>query len=53
VQLAVLDTRAGGKARYLTLVRETLRAAKPDVVYAHFLVPAGLIAAVAAGHRSS
>ena len=47
VQRAVLDTRAGGKARYLTLVRETLRAAKPDVVYAHFLVPSGLIAALA------
>jgi len=47
VQLAVLDTRAGGKIRYLTLARETARAAKPDVVYAHFLVPAGLIAAVA------
>jgi glycosyltransferase involved in cell wall biosynthesis len=47
VQRAVLDTRAGGKTRYLTLVRETLRASKPDVVYAHFLVPAGLIAALA------
>ena len=47
VQRAVLDTRAGGKARYLTLARETLRAAKPDVVYAHFLVPSGLIAALA------
>jgi glycosyltransferase involved in cell wall biosynthesis len=47
VQRAVLDTRAGGKTRYLTLARETLRASKPDVVYAHFLVPAGLIAALA------
>jgi glycosyltransferase involved in cell wall biosynthesis len=47
VERAVLDTRAGGKVRYLTLARETLRAPKPDVVYAHFLVPAGLIAAVA------
>jgi glycosyltransferase involved in cell wall biosynthesis len=47
VQRAVLDTRAGGKTRYLTLVRETLRASKPDVVYAHFLVPSGLIAALA------
>jgi glycosyltransferase involved in cell wall biosynthesis len=47
VQRAVLDTRAGGKARYLTLAWETLRASKPDVVYAHFLVPAGLIAALA------
>jgi glycosyltransferase involved in cell wall biosynthesis len=47
VQLAVLDTRAGGKARYLKLARETIRASKPDVVYAHFLVPSGLIAALA------
>src|SRR5689334_587757 len=47
VDLAVLDTRAGGKLRYLTLARRTLEAARPDVVYAHFLVPAGLIAALA------
>ena len=44
VELAVLDTRGGGKLRYLTLARRTLAAKKPDVVYAHFLVPAGLIA---------
>jgi glycosyltransferase involved in cell wall biosynthesis len=42
---AVLDTRAGGKRRYLELARRTLRAPRPDVVYAHFLVPSGLIAA--------
>ena len=47
VELAVLDTRAGGKLRYLTLAQRTLRAARPDVVYAHFLVPSGLIAALA------
>src|SRR5947209_2724255 len=47
VELAVLDTRAGGKLRYLTLARRTLAAARPDVVYAHFLVPSGLIAALA------
>jgi len=47
VELAVLDTRAGGKLRYVTLARRTLAASKPDVVYAHFLVPAGLIAALA------
>jgi glycosyltransferase involved in cell wall biosynthesis len=45
VQHAVLDTRAGGKLRYLTLARRTVRVARPDVVYAHFLVPSGLIAA--------
>ena len=47
VELAVLDTRAGGKLRYLTLARRTLAAGRADVVYAHFLVPAGLIAALA------
>jgi glycosyltransferase involved in cell wall biosynthesis len=46
VERAVLDTRAGGKLRYLELARRTLRAARPDVVYAHFLVPSGLIAAL-------
>jgi glycosyltransferase involved in cell wall biosynthesis len=45
----VLDTRAGGKRRYLDLLQRTRRAARPDVVYAHFLVPSGLIAAVAGG----
>jgi glycosyltransferase involved in cell wall biosynthesis len=47
---AVLDRRAGGKRRYLALARRTLRAARrfrPDVAYAHFLVPAGLVAALA------
>jgi glycosyltransferase involved in cell wall biosynthesis len=47
---AVLDSRGGGKRRYLTLAYRTLRAARrfnPDVVYAHFLVPSGLLAAVA------
>jgi glycosyltransferase involved in cell wall biosynthesis len=50
VERAVLDTRAGGRRRYLTLARRAWsgRAFEPDVVYAHFLVPAGLIAAVAA-----
>jgi glycosyltransferase involved in cell wall biosynthesis len=47
VELAVLDTRAGGKLRYLTLARRALAAERPDVVYAHFLVPSGLIAALA------
>jgi glycosyltransferase involved in cell wall biosynthesis len=47
VDRAVLDTRAGGKLRYLTLAQRTLRAPRPDVVYAHFLVPSGLIAALA------
>src|SRR5438477_945423 len=46
VELAVLDTRAGGTLRYLTLARRALAASRPDVVYAHFLVPSGLIAAL-------
>src|SRR5437588_1127516 len=47
LELAVLDRRAGGKRRYLELARTTRHAARrfrPDVVYAHFLVPTGLIA---------
>jgi glycosyltransferase involved in cell wall biosynthesis len=49
VERAVLDRRSGGKRRYLALARDTWTAARrfrPDVVYAHFLVPAGLIAAL-------
>ncbi|HEY6031042.1 MAG TPA: glycosyltransferase [Gaiellaceae bacterium] len=47
VEPAVLDRRAGGKLRYLDLLRRTRAAARPDVVYAHFLVPSGLVAALA------
>ncbi len=45
---AVLDRRAGGKLRYLELARKVRAARRPEVVYAHFLVPAGLIAALGA-----
>src|SRR5262245_33150776 len=44
VDLAVLDRRTGGKRRYLELARRVRSARTPDVVYAHFLVPSGLIA---------
>jgi glycosyltransferase involved in cell wall biosynthesis len=47
---AVIDTRAGGHARSVRLFRDAKSAARhsrPDVVYAHFLVPAGLIGAFA------
>jgi glycosyltransferase involved in cell wall biosynthesis len=44
VSLAVLDRRAGGKARFLELRRRVQAAAAPDVICAHFLVPAGLFA---------
>jgi glycosyltransferase involved in cell wall biosynthesis len=47
IDRAVLDTRAGGSLRYLTLGRRALAADRPDVVYAHFLVPSGLIGALA------
>jgi len=50
VERAVLDRRGAGKQKYLTLSAATLRAARrfrPDVVYAHFLVPTGLIGALA------
>ena len=43
---AVVDRR-GGRSRHLTLARDvvaTARRFRPDVVYAHFLVPAGLFA---------
>jgi glycosyltransferase involved in cell wall biosynthesis len=44
IDLAVLDRRAGGKLRYLELARRARAAPRPDVVWAHFLVPSGLIA---------
>ena len=47
---AVIDTRAGGHARSVRLFRDARAAARsfrPDVVYAHFLVPAGLVGALA------
>jgi glycosyltransferase involved in cell wall biosynthesis len=44
VDLAVLDRRSGGKARFVELRRRISRAAVPDVVWAHFLVPSGLLA---------
>jgi glycosyltransferase involved in cell wall biosynthesis len=44
LDLAVLDRRGGGKRRYLELARRVRAARRPDVVYAHFLVPSGLIA---------
>src|SRR3954465_5828372 len=50
VERAVLDRRGGGKRKYVTLSAATARAARrfrPDVVYAPFLVPSGLIAALA------
>jgi glycosyltransferase involved in cell wall biosynthesis len=45
IERAVLGSRGGGPLRHLRLGLATARAARrfrPDVVYAHFLVPAGL-----------
>jgi Glycosyltransferase Family 4 len=50
VERAVLDRRGGSKVKYLRLARATgaaTRRFQPDVVYAHFLVPTGLIGALA------
>jgi glycosyltransferase involved in cell wall biosynthesis len=50
LERAVVSTRTGGFGRHLTLFRDARRAAarfQPDVVYAHFLVPAGLAATLA------
>ncbi len=47
---AVIDRREGGRGRHVRLARDAHAAARrfrPDVVYAHFLVPAGLAAALA------
>jgi glycosyltransferase involved in cell wall biosynthesis len=50
VERAVLDRRGGGKQKYLRLAQSTSAASRrfrPDVVYAHFLFPTGLIGALA------
>jgi glycosyltransferase involved in cell wall biosynthesis len=50
IEGAVLNARSGGKRRHLRLAAQTARVARrfrPDVVYAHFLVPTGFTAAVA------
>jgi glycosyltransferase involved in cell wall biosynthesis len=50
LERAVVDHRGGSKAKYARLaadVRASSSRFRPDVVYAHFLVPAGLAAALA------
>jgi len=50
LERAVVDRRAGGRGRHLGLAVDALRAARqlrPDVIYAHFLVPAGFLGALA------
>jgi len=49
IERAVVD-RPGARGRHARLALDVLRARRrfePDVVYAHFLVPAGLVAAIA------
>jgi glycosyltransferase involved in cell wall biosynthesis len=49
LERAVVDSRAGGKVRHARLIGAARRAARrfdPDVAYAHFLVPAGIAAAL-------
>ncbi len=51
IERAVLTSRRGGKVKYARLMGRTIAASRrfrPDVVYAHFLVPTGLIAALSA-----
>jgi glycosyltransferase involved in cell wall biosynthesis len=51
VQVASISQRGGSRLKYATLVREACSAARrfrPDVVFAHFLFPAGGAGALAA-----
>jgi glycosyltransferase involved in cell wall biosynthesis len=51
LERAVIEGRGGGRRRHLGLARRVVAAARrfrPDVLYAHFLVPTGLAAALAA-----
>jgi glycosyltransferase involved in cell wall biosynthesis len=50
LERAVVDRRRGGPLRHARLLRDAFassRRFRPEVVYAHFLVPAGLAAALA------
>jgi len=50
IERAAIDSRRGGRTRHLALAKDAFLAARrfsPDVVYAHFLVPAGLVGALA------
>jgi glycosyltransferase involved in cell wall biosynthesis len=49
IDRVVLEGRGGGKRRHLGLARNVLRADRADVIYAHFLVPTGLSAALFGG----
>jgi glycosyltransferase involved in cell wall biosynthesis len=54
VEVAAIDRRGGSKIKHLRLASHALRSAarfRPDVIYAHFLFPAGAIAGMAAAMR--
>ena len=56
VEVAAVDRRGGSRLKHLRLVADSLRSAArvpPDVVYAHFLFPAGAAAALAAALRGT
>ena len=56
VSRVVIDHRGGSPAKYAGLTLRALREARrfrPDVVYAHFLFPAGAAAALAARHTGA
>jgi glycosyltransferase involved in cell wall biosynthesis len=46
VDRAVLDRRGGPPTKYLRLAARAARRPRPDVAFAHFLVPTGLVALV-------
>lgn len=51
VEVAAIGRRGGGKGKYARLTADAVRAARrsrPDVVFAHFLFPAGLAGLIAA-----
>ena len=47
VDRAVIDHRGGAPTKYLGLAVRAARRPRPDVAFAHFLVPTGLVAQVA------
>ena len=50
LEVVAIDRRGGPRTKYLRLARDAVRAARrrrPDVVYAHFLAPAGVAGAAA------
>lgn len=56
VEVAAVDRRGGSRVKHLRLAADALRSGaryRPDVVYAHFLFPAGAVAGLAAAVRGA